>query len=72
MPQVEDLDYLEWLRYRRDAFIHRLNETEQGREYLANAYRLEQTRMGRSDRARLRKLFGQETPGGGESVSRRA
>lgn len=61
---MEELDYLDYLRYRRDAFIHRLNDTEQGREYLANAYRLEQTSMGRSDRARLRKLFGPKAHGG--------
>lgn len=65
--EVEELDYLDYLLYRRDAFIHRLNETEAGQEYLANAYRLEQTSMGRSDRARLRELFGPKT--GGEHVS---
>jgi len=64
------LDYLDYLRYRRDAFIHRLGETEAGREYLANARRLEQTKMGVSDRARMRELFG-ASASGGEHVSRR-
>lgn len=58
MPDVEELDYLDYLVYRRDAFIHRMGGTEAGREYLANAFRLEQTSMGAGDRARLRELFG--------------
>lgn len=66
MLEVEELDYLDYLRYRRDAFIHRLNETEAGREYLENAFRLEQTSMTRSNRSRLRELFG------GDHVSHRA
>ena len=68
---VEHLDYLDYLRFRRDAFIHRLNETEAGREYLANARRLEQTSLTRSDRSRLRELFGPKGPDGGDHVSPR-
>lgn len=62
--EVEELEYLDYLQYRRDAFIHRLNQTESGQEYLENAHRLEQTSMGKSDRARLRELFGGKSHGG--------
>jgi hypothetical protein len=55
--QVEDLDYLDYLRYRRDAFIHRMSQTEEGEKYLNNAWRLEQTKP---DRESLRKKFGKE------------
>jgi len=55
--EVEDLDYIDYLRYRRDAFIYRLDQTEKGREYLDNAYRIEQTEP---DRKSLRDQFGKE------------
>lgn len=55
--EVEDLNYLDYLRYRRDAFIYRLSQGEKGREYLNNAYRLEQTKP---DREALRNKFGKE------------
>lgn len=55
--EVWDLDLLEYLTYRRDAFIHRLNQTESGREYLDNAWRMEQTKP---DRVKLRKKLGKE------------
>lgn len=54
LPDVNDLDYIEYLIIRRDAFIERLNSTESGREYLNNAYRLTQTKP---DRKRLREQF---------------
>ncbi len=57
MLEVENLDYLEYLAYRRDAFIYKLSQTEKGREYLSNAYRLEQTAP---DRKSLRDQFGEE------------
>ena len=57
MLQVEELDYLDYLMIRRDAFISRMNETEKGVEYLNNAWRLEQTAP---DREKLRKKFGKE------------
>ena len=41
--EVQDLDYLDYMQFRRDAFIYKQEQTEQGREYLENAYRLEQT-----------------------------
>ncbi len=55
LPAVRDLDFLEYLVLRRDAYIHRLNQTEEGREYLVNAWRMEQTKP---DRARLRAKYG--------------
>ena len=57
MLEVEELNWLDYLRYRRDAFIHRMSQTEKGEEYLNNAYRLEQTKP---DRKALRKKFGKE------------
>ena len=55
--EVSRLPYLQFLIWRRDAFIHRLSQTEAGREYLDNAWRMEQTTP---DRARLRKKLGKE------------
>ena len=55
--QVEELDYIDYLIYRRDAFIYRMSQTEEGEKYLNNAWRLEQTTP---DRDSLRKKFGKE------------
>lgn len=61
-PEVRALDYVEYLTYRRDAFIHRLNQTEHGQEYLDNAWRMEQTEP---DRESLRRKLRKEgTPDG--------
>lgn len=57
MLQVEELDYIDYLIYRRDAFIWRMSQTEKGTEYLNNAYRLEQTEP---DRKSLRDKFGRK------------
>lgn len=57
MLEVEELDYLDYLIYRRDAFIWRMSQSEKGQEYLNNAWRLEQTKP---DRDSLRKKFGKE------------
>ena len=57
MLEVEELNYLDYLRYRRDAFIYHMSQTEKGQEYLDNAYRLEQTKP---DRKALRNKFGKE------------
>lgn len=54
LPEVERLDFIEYLRLRRDAFIYDLNQTKDGREYLDNAYRLTVTEM---DSSALRDLF---------------
>lgn len=55
--EVGQLDFLEYLTYRRDAFIHALSRTTAGEEYLDNAWRMEQSEP---DRAALRKQFGKE------------
>ena len=55
--QIKRLNYIEYLTYRRDAFIRWLNKTEAGQEYLRNAWRMEQTEP---DRERLRHKFGRK------------
>ena len=57
MLELGDLDYDEYLYYFRDAFIHSMNQTEEGRKYLENAYYYKQTKP---DRARLRNKFGKK------------
>lgn len=49
------MDILCYLQLRRDAYIHTLQQTEKGREYLENAWRLEQTEP---ERDKLRKKTG--------------
>lgn len=51
---MSGLDYLQYLLWRRDAFIHMLSRTEAGQEYLDNAWRMEQTAP---DREALRRKF---------------
>ena len=57
--EVGKLDYIQYLIYRRDAFIQWLSRTEEGQEYLDNAWRMEQTKP---DRPGLRKKLGKEDP----------
>ena len=54
--EVAELDFIQYLVWRRDAFIHMLSRTEAGQEYLDNAWRMEQTKP---DRAALRKKLGE-------------
>lgn len=63
LPEVRELNYIQYLIWRRDAFIHKLSQTEEGQEYLDNAWRMEQTEP---DRAGLRKKLGRKeaTPNG--------
>ena len=56
--EVRALNYLQYLTWRRDAFIHWLSQTEKGQEYLDNAWRMEQTKP---DRVALRKKLGKES-----------
>lgn len=56
LREVNDLDYDEYLYYVREAYIYRLNQTQEGREYLENCWRITQTKP---DRAALREKFGQ-------------
>lgn len=51
------MDYIDYLRYRRDAFIYFMSQTEKGEEYLNNAYKLELTTP---DKKSLRQQFGEE------------
>lgn len=55
--EISQLNYLQYLVWRRDAFIQRMSLTEAGQEYLDNAWRMEQTKP---DRTALRKKFGKE------------
>lgn len=55
--EVSNLDYLQYLVWRRDAYIYMLSRTEAGQTYLDNAWRMEQTEP---DRAALRKKYGKE------------
>jgi hypothetical protein len=55
--EIKKLNYIEYLTYRRDAFINMLNKSEKGQEYLDNAWRMEQTEP---DREALRRKFGRK------------
>ena len=55
--EVAELNYLQYLLWRRDAYIHALSQSDEGREYLKNAYRMEQTKP---DRKRLREKLRKE------------
>lgn len=54
MLEVEELELVEYLFYLREAVIYNNSQTEEGREYLRNAKRLEQTSP---DRKKLREKF---------------
>lgn len=60
--EVSQLDYLQYLVWRRDAYIYMLTRTEAGQEYLDNAWRMEQTEP---DRSALRKKYGKEAANDG-------
>ena len=55
--EVQELDFIDYLTLRRDAFIYRMSQTEKGEEYLNNAWRLEQTAP---DKKALRNKFKKE------------
>lgn len=59
--QIGQLNYIEYLQYRRDAFINWLSQSEKGQEYLDNAWRMEQTTP---DRSALRKKYGKKEAAG--------
>lgn len=60
--QVDEMDFDEYLFYVREAYIHNLNQTEDGRKYLENCWRMTQTKP---DRAALRAKFGEGAKHGG-------
>ncbi len=51
------LNYVQYLTWRRDAYIQMLSRTEEGQKYLDNAWRMEQTEP---DRKRLRAKLGRK------------
>ncbi len=54
MLDVEELNLIEYLFFKREAVIYNCSQTEEGREYLENAKRLEETSP---DREKLREKF---------------
>lgn len=54
---------MRYLTYRRDAYIYYLEQTEDGREYLENAWRMEQVKP---DRKALREQLRKESNDGEE------
>lgn len=57
LNEIQQMELDEYLFYMREAYIYSLNQTEKGREYLGNCWRIKQTRP---DRQALRKKFGKE------------
>ena len=60
--EVSQLNYLQYLIWRRDAYITMLSRTETGQKYLNEAWRMEQTTP---DRAKLRQTLGKGAPSNG-------
>ena len=56
--EVQELDLVEYLFFLREAFIYNCSQTDEGREYLRNAKRLEETKP---DRQKLREKFKNNT-----------
>ena len=54
IQEVEDLNLIDFLIYRRDSMIYMLNQTEDGQEYLRNAWRIKEVAP---DRDKLRHTF---------------
>lgn len=52
---IDRLELIQYLTWRRDAYIYMLTRTEAGQEYLDDCWRLEQTKP---DRDALRRKFG--------------
>lgn len=61
--EVSQLDYVQYLIWRRDAYIQMLSRTEEGQKYLDNCWRMEQTAP---DRAKLRQKLGKGTLANGQ------
>lgn len=60
--EVGQLDYGTYLLWLRDAYIAMLNQTEDGRQYLDDCWRMEQTKP---DRAKLHQKLGKGAPSNG-------
>ena len=52
---IQDMDLDVYLYIVREAYIYKMSQTEQGREYLENCWRMQQTKP---DRKKLREQFG--------------
>ena len=57
MTDIPEMDLVDYMIARRDAFIYMKAQTEEGREYLRNADRLNITKP---DRGGLRQAFGKK------------
>lgn len=55
MIEVEELGFVDYLFYKRESIIYNFSQTEEGRDYLRNAKRLEETSP---DREKLREKYG--------------
>ena len=53
--EIGQLDYVSYLQWLRDAYIYALNQTEEGREQLRDAWRLQQTEPDREALRRRRR-----------------
>ena len=53
-PELMQIDCITFKMLLRDAFINKMRQTEEGREYLENCWLIKQTEP---DRARLRRDF---------------
>lgn len=58
--EVNNLNYVDFLILRKDAYINKMSQTEKGRDYLEQCYCFESEKP---DRAALRKQFGGEKYG---------
>lgn len=58
--EVDNLDYVEYLCYLRDARIYRLSQTQEGQQYLKNAWRIKQVEP---ERSKLREQFNKKNGG---------
>ena len=61
--EIGQLNYIQFLTWKRDAYINHCEQTPEGREYLRNAWRMTQTKP---DRSALRKMTRKEVVGSGE------
>ena len=52
--EIDQLLYEEFLLYRRDAYIYRLQQTEKGRKYLQNCFLYEKTEPDRDSLWKLK------------------
>ena len=61
--EIGQVNYVVYLQYRRDAFIQRCSATKEGRDYLHDCWRMEQTKP---DRTKLRRVARKETRSSGK------